>query len=99
MNNLYVKKPIPVEAFCFNEDPMPEWFIKHPFKMVHKENGNVQITISTLEGDMTCRGEDYIIRGTHGELYPCRRDVFLETYERYIPTFTITLNAINEEGN
>lgn len=34
MNNLYVKKPIPVEAFCFNEDPMPEWFLKHPFKMV-----------------------------------------------------------------
>ena len=51
MNNLYVKKPIPVEAFCFNEDPMPEWFLNHPFKMIHRENGNVQITISTLEGD------------------------------------------------
>ena len=99
MNNLYIKKPIPVEAFCFNEDPMPEWFLKHPFKIVFREDDDVHITISTLEGDMTCRGEDYIICDTHGELHPCRRDVFLETYEPYEEPsmFTITLQI--EEDN
>ena len=25
-------------------------------------------------------GEDYIIQGIHGELYPCRRKIFLESY-------------------
>lgn len=87
MSKLYVKKPIPVEAFCFDEDPLPDWFLNHPFKMVIKDKDKgVKITISTMEGDMTCRGEDYIIRGTHGELYPCRRDVFLETYVPYTDT-------------
>ena len=79
----YVKKPIPVEAFCFNEDPIPQWFSDHPFKTVLYENGNIIITILTLEGDMICRGEDYIIQGVDGELYPCRRDIFLKTYEKF----------------
>ena len=55
------------------------------------------IEIDTLEGTMKCSGEDYIIQGVDGELYPCRRDIFLETYERYYPTFTMTLEI--EEDN
>ena len=32
---------------------------------------------------MKCSGNDYIIQGINGELYPCRRDIFLKTYEKF----------------
>lgn len=37
--------------------------------------------IKTLEGKMTISENDYIIKGVHGELYPCKPDIFEETYE------------------
>lgn len=38
--------------------------------------------ISTLEGQMTATKGDYIIRGVKGEFYPCKPDIFNETYEQ-----------------
>jgi hypothetical protein len=37
--------------------------------------------IETLEGVMTASIGDYIITGVQGECYPCKPDIFLETYE------------------
>jgi hypothetical protein len=37
---------------------------------------------STLEGDMRAQRDDWIIRGTSGELYPCKPDIFSQIYER-----------------
>ena len=37
--------------------------------------------IKTLEGKMTISENDYIIKGVHGEFYPCKPDIFAETYE------------------
>jgi len=37
--------------------------------------------IHTLEGFMTVRKGDYIIKGVEGEFYPCRADIFERTYE------------------
>ncbi len=37
--------------------------------------------IETLEGIMEISDGDYIIKGVHGEFYPCKPDIFLETYE------------------
>lgn len=39
------------------------------------------LMISTLEGDMTAQVGDWIIKGIKGELYPCKDDIFLATYE------------------
>jgi hypothetical protein len=39
------------------------------------------LTIRTLEGDMNARAGDYVIKGVKGEMYPCREDIFQETYE------------------
>lgn len=39
------------------------------------------MTIETLEGKHWARIGDYIIRGIQGEFYPCKPDIFLETYE------------------
>lgn len=39
-----------------------------------------KIEIDTLEGTMTASVGDYIIKGVKGEFYPCRKDIFEETY-------------------
>jgi hypothetical protein len=40
-----------------------------------------ELTIPTLEGVMTAKPGDFIIRGVAGEIYPCKPDIFAETYE------------------
>ena len=37
--------------------------------------------IKTLEGDHGVSVNDWIIRGVAGELYPCKPDIFAQTYE------------------
>ena len=37
--------------------------------------------ISTLEGDHYARTGDWIIKGIKGEFYPCKPDIFEQTYE------------------
>lgn len=39
------------------------------------------ILIQTLEGNMTVRPGDWVIRGVQGEFYPCKPEIFLATYE------------------
>jgi hypothetical protein len=39
------------------------------------------IEIDTLEGTMTARPGDWVIKGVQGEFYPCKPDVFWATYE------------------
>lgn len=38
--------------------------------------------ITTLEGDMRIARGDWIIRGVQGEFYPCKSDIFEQTYEK-----------------
>lgn len=40
-----------------------------------------EIFIATLEGVMTAREGDFIIKGVKGEVYPCKPDIFALTYE------------------
>jgi hypothetical protein len=39
------------------------------------------LTIKTLEGIMRADPGDWIIRGVKGEIYPCKPDIFAETYD------------------
>lgn len=39
------------------------------------------VHIPTLEGTMTARIGDFIIKGVQGEFYPCKPDIFAATYE------------------
>ena len=39
------------------------------------------LQIETLEGPHTCSPNDYIIRGIKGEFYPCKPDIFEDSYE------------------
>lgn len=52
-----------------------------------------EIRICTPEGEMTASLGDYIIRGVRGEIYPCKPDIFEETYEMaegdMFPSYTV----------
>jgi hypothetical protein len=39
------------------------------------------VGISTLEGKIWASVGDYIIKGVQGEFYPCKPDIFEQTYE------------------
>lgn len=40
-----------------------------------------EIIIHTLEGDMRASPGDYIITGICGEVYPCKKEIFEDSYE------------------
>lgn len=89
----YRKKPVIVEAFKMGIDPIPDWFmdkvtanevILHsvPFHESRPHNyGQTYCDIMTLEGTMRGDYGDYIIKGVQGEIYPCKPDIFEQTYE------------------
>ncbi len=41
-----------------------------------------EVAIETLEGTMKANFKDFIIKGVKGELYPCKSDIFEQTYEK-----------------
>lgn len=43
-----------------------------------------QVVISTLEGNMVANIGDYIIKGVKGEFYPCKEDIFEQTYDEVL---------------
>ncbi len=88
----YRKKPIIVDAWKYNGTfaGCPEWISDAIEKRIIKRERNVhlykvivgnQYDIETLEGDMHLSIGDYIIKGVKGELYPCKPDIFENTYE------------------
>jgi hypothetical protein len=46
-----------------------------------EDGTKIGLMIPTLEGDMLAVEDDFVIRGVKGELYPCKPDIFAETYE------------------
>lgn len=54
-------------------------FQKKPV-VVEAYQTDVEIIIETLEGKMRALPGDWIITGVHGEQYPCKPDIFEETY-------------------
>ena len=74
----YVKKPIPIEAIKYEDDGILSWLPETIINKITPEG----IIISTLEGDMLCRKGNYILKGTHGEYYPVKSEIFEETYEK-----------------
>jgi hypothetical protein len=84
----YRKKPLVIEAVQFDRTNGPivaKWCRGH-----HRlsENPNdphgfilEYVDIPTLEGVMTASLNDWIIKGVQGEFYPCKPDIFEQTYE------------------
>lgn len=89
----YRKKPIIVEAVQFTgnneseirdfctitiENGMKSRFVTYEHPLLSEPC----IQIHTLEGVMTAQTGDWIIKGVKGEVYPCKPDIFEQTYER-----------------
>lgn len=89
----YRKKPVVVEAIRwtgsnleeirnFVGNDLIENYIEHfDIERALIKQTLVGIAINTLEGTKMVNYGDYIIKGVQGELYPCKPDIFLKTYE------------------
>lgn len=79
---IFRKKAVNVEARQVNFaniDQVAKWcngFVKR-----REDNYEPRIEIMTLEGLITARLGDWVIKGVAGEFYPCRDDIFQMTYE------------------
>ncbi len=85
----YRKKPVVIEAVQWtgnNRAEIEEWSNKavicSPVLEPTEDNPTgAYLQIQTLEGTMIGTVGDYVIKGVHGEFYPCKPDIFTETYE------------------
>lgn len=75
---LYRKRAVTIEAVQFTGDNVEEILKLGPDVVRQRDN---KLIVITLEGDMRANVGDWIIKGVADELYPCRNDVFLRTYE------------------
>jgi hypothetical protein len=74
----YRKKPVVIEAMQWDGKDLMllSWFVGNSLLILPNN-----VMIRTLEGDMKVNKDDYIIKGVKGEFYPCKPDVFEQTYE------------------
>lgn len=75
------KKPVVIEAEHFarpNGASFSGMFMEFP---VLKDGKGYYLIIPTLEGDHRADDGDWIITGVKGEKYPCKPDIFQQTYE------------------
>jgi hypothetical protein len=87
------RRPIVVEAWQFippvqcEELPAwidPQWFYEdNPTQANHTagHRGTPHMLIPARAGTLRADVTDWIIRGVKGDVYPCRDEVFAETYE------------------
>lgn len=77
------KKPVVIEAVLWNGtqvSEVTEWISDALHNDTIMRFGD-KVVIKTLEGNMIANPGDYIIKGVKGELYPCKPDIFEQTYE------------------
>lgn len=85
---LYKKRPVVVEAVQYTPETMTEClqFLKDNkarYVLASAEPEVIDIKLVNLEGSMTVKYGDYIVKGVQGEFYPCKPDIFEATYESY----------------
>ncbi|CAI3304274.1 hypothetical protein CIRMBP1205_00598 [Enterococcus cecorum] len=84
---LYKRKPIVVEAIQYTPETLTEClqFLKdNKARYVRCVLASVvEIKLITLEGSMTVKYGDYIVKGVQGEVYPCKPEIFEAIYENY----------------
>lgn len=91
----FTKKPVTIEAMHWDgtepgSEPIIAWTKTHGSTAtfdripVAASRYNTQydnrLYINTLEGPMSASPGDWIIRGVKGEFYPCKPEIFAETY-------------------
>lgn len=77
------KKPVIVDVILYdgtNRHACKKFIGLQPYTQ-DREKSDESIYIQTLEGNMEARVGDYIIKGVKGEFYPCKPNIFKETYD------------------
>lgn len=77
----YRKKPVVIEAVQWTGENVKEIATFMGIESVPYDLNTHNLSIVTLEGIMEASKGDYIIKGVQGEFYPCKLDIFAETYE------------------
>ena len=84
----YRMKPVVIEAVRFTTKTGVGFnrakLFAGSYLMEHQEHyasEDMIYYIRALEGDMKISEGDYIIKGVQGEFYPCKPDIFEQTYE------------------
>jgi len=88
MIKTYVKLPIPIEAVQWTGDNVDEIIDftfggREIFYAYETSSSSPTLIIHTLEGDHHASVGDYIIKGVRGEFYPCKPDIFEQTYTEF----------------
>lgn len=83
MKQKFRKKPVVIEAIQWDGKNFKEILdfvggIEHRDLLAFHQN---DLHIKTLEGEHKANINDWIIKGVKGEFYPCKPDIFEETYE------------------
>lgn len=79
----YRKKPVVIEAVQWTGENVDEIlkFCHDAYFDCEEPYGDIELHIKTLEGKHVASDGDFIIKGVRGEYYPCKPDIFAETYE------------------
>lgn len=82
----YRKQPVEIEAIRYlgetlNKNNTSDWVFSALKECTIYYDDQGELFIKTLEGDHHVSVGDYIIQGIHGELYPCKPDIFRKTHE------------------
>jgi hypothetical protein len=79
----YRKRPVVIEALNVGRhlDAQEIFDFVGGHEHFHVDMETREFFIVTLEGKMKISPYDYIIKGVHGEFYPCKPDIFEKTYE------------------
>ena len=76
----YRKKPVVIEAVQWTGENLKEVLDFMKWRNAsHDDVGG--LVIHTLEGTHSARVGDWIIKGVQGEFYPCKPDIFEQTYD------------------
>lgn len=76
------KKPVVIDAeqFLPSEGTIPEG-VTSDGNGDPRKDARYSWIVETLEGPLRVSNGDWIITGVKGERYPCKPDVFAQTYE------------------
>lgn len=56
-----------------------DWYVKKPIP-VKATQIDIPFKVETMEGILEGKAGDYLVEGIEGELYPCDKEVFENTY-------------------
>ena len=80
----YIKKPVVVEAFHYRKNYTDfQDLMKFCGDVIDGVNEQNNPIIKTLEGEVDLYDDCYDIKGIIGEFYPCQKEIFEMTYDKY----------------